>query len=73
MWLGVRGGEVSRAVGPADRLWSTRRQQGSANRHLLSPSECVLLIHITRSLSADAKRDGVKKVALLVRPEGLSS
>src|SRR5690349_14121943 len=73
MWLGVRGGEVSRAVWLVDRLWCTRCQTGTADRNLFSNSECLLLIHITRSLSADAKRDGVKKVALLVLPEGLSS
>ena len=62
---------MSRALGPqADRLWIAPRQ--SATRHLLSLSECSPYSY-NAIATRYAKLNSVKKVALLVRSDGLSS
>ena len=62
---------MSRALGPqADPLWTAPRQ--SATRHLLSLSECSPYSY-NAIATRYAKLNSVKKVALLVRSDGLSS
>jgi len=71
IWQGADGGKVSRAVGPPV---DPSAEPPTELHYSPSPrSFGVLLVHITRSLSANAELNSVKKVALPVRPDRLSS